>query len=345
MYNKFSIFKKTIVFAVALSLLCGCTQGESKSDDVSELSSEGAQTSESIIVSSETEPEATTDNQNPTAPAENGFFFIGVADTKPLSSYSGEIDESVTRIAKAYLEKNESLITDSKELEIYNECVRLIKKLITEDMTEYEKELAIHNYIITHAQYDLDELSPFKEVSEDSFTPYGILFNKKGVCLAYTRTFQLFMDMLGIECITVHSTANDYEEHAWNMVRLDDRWYHVDVTWDDPIPDNGPNPVYNFFNVTDEIMVVSHQWDASQFPKADSTAYNYYVMVNMIAENQQQFEEILLKEINDGKTIVSVLVKNDFKASFNFLSAFDKKASSYSVKYNSNYSSMTVFVK
>ncbi|MFA5659407.1 MAG: transglutaminase domain-containing protein [Oscillospiraceae bacterium] len=269
---------------------------------------------------------------------------MGEEDTADILSYSGEIDESITRIADAYSQNNADALTDSKEIEIYNECDRIIKLLITEDMTEYEKELAIHNYIITHAQYDLDELSTFEAVSEDSFTPYGILFNKKGVCLGYTRTFQLFMDIIGVECLTVHSTANDNEEHAWNMVRLDGRWYHVDVTWDDPIPDNGEKPVFSYFNVTDEIMKAQHQWDSSKFPRADSTAYNYHVMSGLIAEDQRQLEQIVAKEINKGKELFSLIVNSSFKPSLKFTSDLGHRSSSYSISYGGGYSMMNIYV-
>ena len=165
----------------------------------------------------------------------------------------------------------------TEEIAIFKECKKIIDRLITDDMSDYEKELAIHDYIITNAQYDLDELNTFKTVSEDSFTPYGLLIKGKGICLAYTQTFQLFMDMLEIDCITVHSTAYDGEEHAWNMVRLDGYWYHVDVTWDDPIP-NRDYPTYTYFNVTDELMAQQHQWDRESFPKAESKAHSYAAM-------------------------------------------------------------------
>jgi transglutaminase/protease-like cytokinesis protein 3 len=81
------------------------------------------------------------------------------------------------------------------------------------------------------------------------------------------------MDLLGIECVSVHGSAyDDREEHAWNMVKLDGGWYCVDVTWDDPIGQFGST--YTFFNVTSNFMHgTDHQWDESSVPEATATKY------------------------------------------------------------------------
>lgn len=267
MNNKFLV----LIFVSLFLLLSGCASN----DDSSETSYVGGTTSasetitnSSVDVNSEDSSSQTDDNEIVDTPKQ---------DFSDISVYDGELDESITKIATAYLENNPRQLTDKKEIATYKECKRIIDMLISDEMTDYEKELAIHDYIVTSAQYDLDELSTFKTVSEDSLTPYGLLIKGKGICLAYTRTFQLFMDMLEIDCITVHSTAYGIEEHAWNMVRLDGYWYHVDVTWDDPIP-NKDFPTYTYFNVTDEIMEKQHQWNKSNFPVAESETHSYTAM-------------------------------------------------------------------
>ena len=142
-------------------------------------------------------------------------------------------------------------------------------------MLDFEKEKVIHDYIIKNCQYDTDHMNELSNTDADSYNPYGFFKNGKTVCLGYTQTFQLFMDLLDIKCITIHSTALGGEEHAWNMVELEGEWYHVDVTWDDPIPDGGDRVIYNFFNVTSEYMKDSgHEWDESKYPKANATKYS-----------------------------------------------------------------------
>ena len=145
--------------------------------------------------------------------------------------------------------------------------------------SEYDRELAIHDWMVEWASYDSNTLSLLPDFREDpdNGNPYGLLVNGRGICSGYTSTFQLFMDLLGIECITVEGTAyGGSEAHAWNQVRLDGEWYCVDVTWDDPVA-SFPVPdwmAHSYFNVTGDYMRrTDHQWDESAVPEATGTAY------------------------------------------------------------------------
>lgn len=133
--------------------------------------------------------------------------------------------------------------------------------------------------MIAHGRYDNNTLSQLPDFQENpnNDNPYGFLVDGVGICLGYTRTFQLFMDLLGIECITVEGTAYNYTaDHAWNQVRLDGDWYCVDVTWDDPTTSGtvSERNAHRFFNVTSEHMRdTNHQWDEVSVPEATGTAY------------------------------------------------------------------------
>ena len=159
---------------------------------------------------------------------------------------------------------------------IYDRAAAVLGSLLREDMSEYEKELAIHDWMIANAEYDTSELghSVFDVPDENNNNPYGLLFSGKGICVGYSSTFQLFMDMIGIECITVYGTANEGgpgHEHAWNMVRLDGEWYCVDVTWDDPASSGtvSAERKLRYFNVPDSVLYnAGHRWDEGAYPRA-----------------------------------------------------------------------------
>ena len=146
-------------------------------------------------------------------------------------------------------------------------------------LSAYERELAIHDYIIENADYDSDTLSllPVFEENPNNTNPYGALVDGRAVCSGYSSTFQLFMDLIDVECITVHGQGNaSREEHAWNMVRLDGEWYCVDVTWDDPITFGltSAATAHRYFNVTSEFMRSTyHYWDSDGVPEATATQY------------------------------------------------------------------------
>lgn len=153
----------------------------------------------------------------------------------------------------------------------------VIASEIDDTMSDYEKELAIHDFITGWSNFDY---GVFGRSSEDGFTdgsntPYGVLIDRSAMCHGYSSTFQLFMDMLDIECITVFGTpGSNGVQHSWNMVKLDGEWYCVDCAWDDPI---GASPGHNYFNVTsDDLRKGSiHRWDESLVPEATGTTYAY----------------------------------------------------------------------
>lgn len=156
-----------------------------------------------------------------------------------------------------------------------------IPALSDTSLSAYDRELALHDWMLDWGEYDPGALSsgPRGEPLPHNDDPYGFLVGRKGICMGYSLTFQLFMDICGIECVTVPGTAHaGTDEHAWNMVKLEDEWYVVDVTWDDPV---SLVPViisketsHRYFNVTSAFLRENdHQWDEGAVPEAEGTAY------------------------------------------------------------------------
>lgn len=168
-----------------------------------------------------------------------------------------------------------------KDAAILEQCRAVLGELITEDMTDFQKELAVHDWIVEHSSYDQTVHSNAGHSGRTGYRdPYGILVGGYGNCLGYSTTFQLLMDLCDVECITVVGAAFDsLEDHAWNMVKLDGEWYCVDVTWDDPTMGNGnTNSVvrHRYFNVTSQHMRdTDHQWDYLYVPEATATHYRW----------------------------------------------------------------------
>ena len=93
------------------------------------------------------------------------------------------------------------------------------------DWSDLETALFLHDYLATHAQYD--ETLQIRDA-------YTILVEGTGVCQAYTLAYRLLLNRVNITSGTVTSTSLN---HIWNILLIDGNWYHVDVTWDDPIKD------------------------------------------------------------------------------------------------------------
>lgn len=112
------------------------------------------------------------------------------------------------------------------------EVDKIFNTIIKPGSSDIEKIRTIHDYIINNTKYDSDRVE--REIYKyKSDIAYGPLFEGFGICGGYTETMQLFLEKLGIKNYRVSS-----EDHVWNAVYLDGVWYHLDLTWDDPIMDD-----------------------------------------------------------------------------------------------------------
>ncbi len=148
-----------------------------------------------------------------------------------------------------------------------------MKQVLRGGMSDYEKEAAVYDWVVNNVDYDWTHQDRMMTTPRKSFTPYGGLVDHTAVCLGYATTFQLLMDLAGVECITVPGAAfGSSEDYGWNMVRLNGQWYCVDVTWDanmrEQIGIKGQEN-WSYFNVTSDYMAgTDHQWDYASTPEA-----------------------------------------------------------------------------
>jgi len=111
-------------------------------------------------------------------------------------------------------------------------------EILKPGMSYIEREIAINNYLCSSIEYDneaADQLMEYGKVDEEyynSFNAYGALIEGIAVCEGYSEAFKLLCDRAGIDCIIVTGEL-DGVGHAWNRVRINDKWYDVDVTNND----------------------------------------------------------------------------------------------------------------
>ena len=212
-----------------------------------------------------------------TAAAKAAFLdcFDENGESEPESQTAKDVYDSAA-VLQAWKSGDDS---DLSELNwsILSAAKDVIQEEIDNGMSDYEKELAIHDWITGWSNFDYSVLSRSSSEGfrERSDTPYGVLIDRSAMCHGYSSTFQLFMDMLEIECMTVYGTpGSNGVQHSWNMVKLDGEWYCVDTAWDDPI---GGSPGHTYFNVTSAKLKRGsiHRWDENAVPEANGTAYAY----------------------------------------------------------------------
>ena len=177
-----------------------------------------------------------------------------------------------TAIRSAW-EKGDPSSLSEYDRAIYDSARQVLDEVLKDGMTDLEKETAVYQWMVSNLNYDWTHGDRLEETPRESFTPYGGLVERKAVCLGFATTFQLLMDLSGVECVTVVGASHQSRsDHSWNMVRLNGEWYCVDVTWDANARENGGRgrpKDWDYFNVTSEDMANSdHQWDYSNTPEA-----------------------------------------------------------------------------
>lgn len=140
---------------------------------------------------------------------------------------------------------------DSVNKPTFEEAVNRALAVTSPSMSDYEKALAIHDYLVLHCEYDYENYLAGK-LPSSVYTAEGCLVNAKAVCSGYAAAYKVLMDRLGISCVTLSSNKMN---HAWNMVTIDGQLFHVDTTWDDPVWDHKGYAGHRYFLKPDNGMV------------------------------------------------------------------------------------------
>lgn len=195
-------------------------------------------------------------------------------------TYKIVVSPSMDRIMKIrfYYGDDANLSTYQKRVNDLNaEIDTLVAKI--EGMDDFEKALYIHDYIVLNCEYDLELLEILEtegtltgELRSERYTEYSVLVNGTGICGSYALAYRAILNAAGMECLYLSSSQMN---HAWNLVKIDGEWYHVDCCWDDPVPDTYGIARRTYFLRTDkEIMDLNHySWTPGQY-KSTSVKYS-----------------------------------------------------------------------
>jgi len=188
---------------------------------------------------------------------------------------------------------------------VYDKAKEIIKNIIKPGMSDLEKEKAIHDYIVLNTEYDNVNYDN-NTLQNWDFNPYGILIKGTGVCEGYADATKLLLDMEGIDCIVVGGNSNEGEGHAWNIVKIDGKNYHLDTTWE--WGNKQKNIVeYDYFNLSDKEMSENHNWDTSRYPKCeDSLNEDGVSRYTIIKFKDPNFEKAVRKMIRKPTGDISI---------------------------------------
>lgn len=153
-------------------------------------------------------------------------------------------------------------IYTKEDINKINEKINTLKNELYNNSLEIKEQIKIiHDYIINNSKYDSDR-SDKNIIKYKSDIAYGPLFEGYAICGGYTDLMAIFLNDLNIENYKVSSP-----NHVWNAVKIDNTWYNLDLTWDDPITSDGSDFLgYNYFLIsTNELLkleTTEHNFDS-----------------------------------------------------------------------------------
>lgn len=189
---------------------------------------------------------------------------------------------------------------DDRQKETLKMASDLLDKLIKKNMTSYDKEKAVYEWLTNNINSELGMLTVIPTSSESSDEPFGVLKYKSAVCVGYATTFRLLMQMLGMECMVVHDTSLT---HSWDLVKLDDEWYHVDCYFDSEC-------AYRHFNLDDAAFEQDHDWNKDFFPKAKGKKYSYALQNAVQLDDICSLPELVMDKVKANESVFACILKD-----------------------------------
>jgi hypothetical protein len=150
---------------------------------------------------------------------------------------------------------------------------KILNDIIKPAMNDFQKEKAIHDYIVSHIAYD---------TSLVNYSAYAALTKGKTVCQGFSLLAYRMLDEAGITNQIVEGYAGG-KPHAWNLVQIEGNWFQLDTTWDDPVPFEKGRIMDTYFNLTDAELRKDHSWIQTNYPAA-TTIYKDKTIVKAAAE-------------------------------------------------------------
>lgn len=195
-----------------------------------------------------------------------------------------------------------------------------------QETSDYEKVLYVYNYIVKNTEYNLE--------AENNQNICSVFVGGESVCQGYTKAAQYILNRMGIETTIVYGVVNNNEPHVWNLLKLEDDYYYMDLTWGENrfggMKDEELSqakewfPIsYEYFLITTKELKKTHKIVSQvELPYCDSKKYNYYVQTGtyLADTDTEQLEGIFRQAYRGNQRVVSI--KCDSKDAFDKMKTF-----------------------
>lgn len=232
--------------------------------------------------------------------------YLRVLYDNPLFFYVNQTVIKMTGEPGYWILLPEYLYANREIATITNDIHRIVNKIAVKANTykgnEFKLEKYLHDSVVKSVAYDYDALKQNGCFNAHSIV--GAFLDRKAVCEGVAKSFKLLCNEFGIKCIVVLGKANkdgdfsgdDY--HAWNLVKIGQESYHVDVTWDNLYDTDIHHISYDYFNVTTDDILLDHQPLDPVLPYCNSTRLNYFYSTKSFVSTYAEMIELLFTRFN-----------------------------------------------
>jgi hypothetical protein len=199
-------------------------------------------------------------------------------------SYQGGKNSADVKVKLSYRET-------AKETAFVTKKVRsILNKIIVPGMNDHEKVKVIHDWVVLNLKYD---------TTLRKYTAYDGLSTGSTVCQGYSLLTYKMLKEAGIKNMIVEGavqSGGNRQLHAWNLVLVSGKWYHLDTTWDDPVPDQKNKVAIGYYLRNDQQMRKDHTW-TKPYPAATTLYRNTLSTLVKQGGNKKAFYTKLVKEL------------------------------------------------
>lgn len=188
------------------------------------------------------------------------------------------------RIVAAWKKGDFSFLSD-REQQTYALAVQIVEQAKAETNSELELELWLNDWLCRNVIYDAnDENYATIQDMPENWTAVGALLNGKALCQGYADAFYLLGSLADFEVLYqfgMSDGGNGWVGHVWNLILLDDKWYYLDVTWNDTADDAYVSREYVNF-VEDKVHIFGTFPEVASTTDQPDAAYDYYAVNDLV---------------------------------------------------------------
>ncbi len=212
----------------------------------------------------------------------------------PQLGYGGALFNSMLQLK--YIYSNSEII---RRQNIINRCLSEITRLVSGVFDDFKKANIIIEYIARKTSYAIN--------NEYNQNASAVFCDNVAQCTGYAKALQLALEHVNIPAILVQGEGNG-EKHAWNIIGINGKYYHVDVTFLDGINNNSNDlRIKQYLFYTDDMMRKNHKWKKEEYPVCDDAS-----LVNKLNINNNQIDNSMkvFNNLNDLRlSIIDTLNK------------------------------------